>query len=45
VQIPGLPTHPLLDEGSAALALSRQHAGAPGTISSFLTRGPGDDCA
>jgi hypothetical protein len=37
VQIPGLPTHPLLDEGSAALALSRQHACAPGTISSFLT--------
>jgi hypothetical protein len=37
VQIPGLLTPPLLDEGSAALALSRQHAGVPGTISSFLT--------
>jgi len=41
VQIPGLPTHPLLEEGSAALALSRQHACAPGHISSFLSQWAG----
>jgi hypothetical protein len=37
VRIPGLPTHPLLAEDSAALAVARRHARAPGTISTFLS--------
>jgi len=41
VRIPGLPTHPLLVEGSAALAVARGYAGAPGTVSTFLSRWAG----
>ena len=37
VRIPGLPTHPLLREGSPVLALAGRHARAPGTASSFLS--------
>src|SRR4051794_11913396 len=37
VDIPGLPTHPLLVEGSATLSLARRAARAPGTISRFLS--------
>ncbi len=37
VRIPRLPTHPLLVEGSATLAVARRHARAPGTVSTFLT--------
>jgi hypothetical protein len=37
VRIPDLPTHPLLAEGSAALAVARRYTGAPGTASSFLS--------
>jgi hypothetical protein len=36
VRIPGLPTHPLLVEGSAPLAVARRYARAPGTVSTFL---------
>jgi hypothetical protein len=41
VHVPGLPAHPLLAEGSAVLAVARQHARAPGTDSTFLTPGAG----
>ncbi|GAA1148702.1 hypothetical protein GCM10009606_29230 [Nocardioides aquiterrae] len=34
--VPGLPTHPLLAEGSAALVVARRHACAPGSASAFL---------
>jgi hypothetical protein len=37
VRVPGLPTHPLLVEGSAALAVARRYARAPGTVSTFLS--------
>jgi hypothetical protein len=37
VRVPGLPTHPLLDGGSAALAVARRYAAAPGTVASFLS--------
>lgn len=37
VRIPGLPSHPLLVEGSAAVAVARGYAGAPGTVSTFLS--------
>src|SRR3954454_8115431 len=37
VDIPGLPTHPLLVEGSATLSLARRAARAPGTVSRFLS--------
>jgi len=37
VRIPGLPTHPLLSQGSAALAVARRHSRAPGTVSTFLS--------
>ena len=37
VRVPGLPTHPLLREGSAALSVARRYAGAPGSISAFLS--------
>ena len=37
VPVPGLPTHPLLREGSAALDVARRHARAPGTVSTFLS--------
>ena len=37
VRVPGLPTHPLLVEGSAALAVARRYARAPGTMSTFLS--------
>jgi hypothetical protein len=37
VRVPGLPTHPLLGEGSSALAVARRYARAPGTVSSFLS--------
>src|SRR3954451_4317855 len=37
VGIPGLPSHPLLVEGSAALAVARRYARAPGTVSTFLS--------
>jgi hypothetical protein len=36
VRIPGLPTHPLLVEGSAALTLARRYARTPGSVSAFL---------
>jgi len=36
VRIPGVPTHPLLVDGSAALAVARRYAGAPGTVLTFL---------
>ena len=35
--IPGLPTHPLLDEGSPALTLAGRCARAPGTAATFLS--------
>jgi hypothetical protein len=38
VRIPGLPTHPLLAEGSAALAVARRYAIAAGTVATFLTQ-------
>jgi hypothetical protein len=37
VPVPGLPMHPLLVEGSAALDVARLHARAPGTASTFLS--------
>jgi hypothetical protein len=37
VRVPGLPTHPLLVEGSAALAVARRLARAPGMVSTFLS--------
>jgi len=37
VRIPGLPTHPLLAEGSAALAVARRYATAAGTVATFLS--------
>jgi hypothetical protein len=37
VRIPGLPTHPLLTEGSAAWTLARRYARAPGTAWAFLS--------
>jgi hypothetical protein len=37
VRVPGLPPHPLLDEGSATLAVARRHARAPGTVAAFLS--------
>ncbi|MFL6136103.1 MAG: hypothetical protein ACJ72A_25075 [Nocardioidaceae bacterium] len=37
VRIPGLPTHPLLSDGSAALEVARRYAGWPGTASTFLS--------
>jgi hypothetical protein len=37
VRIPGVPTHPLLAEGSAALAVARRYAGAAGTAATFLS--------
>jgi len=36
VPVPGLPTHPLLAEGSAVWDVARRHARAPGTFSTFL---------
>src|SRR3954454_1264168 len=36
VRVPGLPFHPLVVEGSAALAVARRYARAPGTVS-FLS--------
>ncbi len=37
VRVPGLPTHPLLAEGSAALAVARRYAFAAGTVATFLS--------
>jgi len=37
VRIPGLPTHPLLSERSAASEMARRYAGAPGSFSAFLS--------
>ena len=37
VPVPGLPTHPLLVEGSAVLDVARLHARAPGTVSTLLS--------
>jgi hypothetical protein len=37
VPVPGLPTHPLLSQGSAALAVARRYAAAPGTVATFLS--------
>jgi hypothetical protein len=37
VRIPGLPTHPLLVDGSVTLAVARRHARAPGAASTFLS--------
>jgi hypothetical protein len=37
VPIPGLPTHPLLAESSAALAVARRYARAPGAAATFLS--------
>jgi hypothetical protein len=37
VRIPGLPTHPLVANDSAALAVARRYARAPGTASTFLS--------
>ena len=42
VRIPGLPLHPLLREGSPTLAVARRHLGAPGTVSTFLSRWDGE---
>ena len=45
VRVPRLPTHPLLAEGSATLAVARRHARAPGTVSTFLTSWAGRSSA
>jgi hypothetical protein len=37
VRIPGLPTHPLLAEGSAAWGLARRCTRSPGSVSAFLS--------
>ncbi|MCW2846186.1 MAG: protein of unknown function, putative domain [Marmoricola sp.] len=37
VPVPGMPSHPLLLEGSATLAEARRHAVAPGVMSTFLS--------
>ena len=37
MRIPGLPTHPLLADESAALAVARRYADGPGTTSTFLS--------
>jgi hypothetical protein len=37
VRIPGLPTHPLLAEGTAALSVARRCTRSPGTVSAFLS--------
>ena len=37
VRIPGLPAHPLLADGSAALALARRYACAPGAVATFAS--------
>jgi hypothetical protein len=37
VRIPGLPTHPLLVEGSPALTVARRFVRARGTVSTFLS--------
>jgi hypothetical protein len=37
VPIPGLPTHPLLAEGTMTRAVARRQAGAPGAASTFLS--------
>jgi hypothetical protein len=37
VPLPTLPPHPLLDEGSAALAMARRCLAAPGTTATFVT--------
>jgi hypothetical protein len=37
VRIPGLPTHPLLDESSPALAVARRYARSAGTVTTFLS--------
>lgn len=37
VRIPGLPTHPLLVERPAVLAVARRYARAPGTVATFLS--------
>ena len=36
VPVPGLPSHPVLAEGSSGLALARGHATGPGTTSAFV---------
>lgn len=36
VPLPGLPSHPVLAEGSAALGVARRHASGPGAASAFL---------
>jgi hypothetical protein len=41
VRIPGLPTHPLLVEGSPALTVARRFVRARGTVSTFLSKGAG----
>jgi hypothetical protein len=40
--VPGVSTHPLLAEGSATLAVARQHARTPGVASTFLSPWAGD---
>ncbi|WP_374969343.1 hypothetical protein [Terrabacter sp. BE26] len=37
VPVPGLPSHPMLADGSATLAAARRHAAAPGTAATFLS--------
>jgi hypothetical protein len=37
LSIPGLPTHPLLTEGSVALSVARRCTRSPGTVSAFLS--------
>ena len=37
VRVPGLPTHPLLVEGSAPFAVARRYASNPGTFATFLS--------
>ena len=38
VRVPGLPTHPLLADGSPTLTVARRYAQAPGAASTFLSR-------
>jgi hypothetical protein len=35
--VPGVPSHPLLTAGSPVVTVAQQHAGTPGTQSSFVT--------
>lgn len=44
-RVPGLPTHPLLVEGSAVWAVAHRYARAPGTVASFLSPWAGGSSA